>query len=534
MAPKSNAQYMIKRQKKSIVTRPLPESKIIHFEKAIMSTNWEEIFKNRNINEQVEAFHQILRSNLDEIFPEKVTQMSNLDREWMTPELKQILRAKQREFFKHRKSEKYRRLRTKLKKLKRKTLKELYSKFVSDLKITDPGKWFKMAKRIGAVDRMSGGDIQVQALADLNNVQCVQKVAEHFAAVSQEYLPVNLSQLPCYLPALAPPNIEEYEVYERLIRLKKTKSTLPIDIPDKLRQVVALHLAAPLMKIYNQSLSLGQYPALWKHEWVTPAPKVSNPKTISDLRKIACTSDYSKMFEGFLKDWIIEDISHNLDTGQYGGQAGLGTEHMMVNFIDRIQYLLDRNPDKSAVIATSLDWAAAFDRQDPTLAIQKFIKIGVRASLIPLLISYLTDRKMQVKFNGEISDILSLIGGGPQGTLIGGLEYLVQSNDNAESVDPEDKYKYIDDLSLLQLVLLSGLLVDYNFHNHVASDIATDSKYLPPNTYSTQTHIDNIANWTDLNLMKLNETKCKYMIFSRSKEKCSTRLKVNGENLERI
>ena len=141
---------------------------------------------------------------------------------------------------------------------------------------------------------------------------------------------------------------------------------------------------------------------------------------------------------------------------------------------------------------------------------------------------------MQVKFNGEISDILSLIGGGPQGTLIGGLEYLVQSNDNAESVDPEDKYKYIDDLSLLQLVLLSGLLVEYNFHNHVASDIAIDSKYLPPNTYSTQTHIDNIANWTDLNLMKLNETKCKYIIFSRSKEKFSRRLKVNGENLERI
>ena len=168
------------------------------------------------------------------------------------------------------------------------------------------------------------------------------------------------------------------------------------------------------------------------------------------------------------------------------------------------------------------------------MAIQKFIKISVRASLIPLLISYLTDRKMQVKFNGEISDILSLIGGGPQGTLIGGLEYLVQSNDNAESVDPEDKYKYIDDLSLLQLVLLSGLLVEYNFHNHVASDIAIDSKYLPPNTYSTQTHIDNIANWTDLNLMKLNETKCKYIIFSRSKEKFSRRLKVNGENLERI
>ena len=68
----------------------------------------------------------------------------------------------------------------------------------------------------------------------------------------------------------------------------------------------------------------------------------------------------------------------------------------------------------------------------------------------------------------------------------------------------------------------------------MASDIATDSQYLPPDAYSTQTNIDQIANWTDMNLMKLNEAKCKYMIFSRSKENFTTRLKINGENLERI
>ena len=72
------------------------------------------------------------------------------------------------------------------------------------------------------------------------------------------------------------------------------------------------------------------------------------------------------------------------------------------------------HPDKSAVIAASLDWAAAFDRQDPTLAIKKFIQLGVRPSLIPLLISYLSDRQMKVKFNGEESDTLSLIGVGPK------------------------------------------------------------------------------------------------------------------------
>ena len=163
----------------------------------------------------------------------------------------------------------------------------------------------------------------------------------------------------------------------RLRKLRKTKSTLPLDIPDKLRQECAIFLAKPLHTIINTSLMQSQYPSVWKQEWITPAPKVLYPKEISDLRKISSTSDFSKVFEGFLKDWIMEDIFANLDIGQYGGQPGTGTEHMMVCLIDRVLKLLDRHHDRSAVIMTCLDWSAAFDRQDPTIALKKFIQLGV-------------------------------------------------------------------------------------------------------------------------------------------------------------
>jgi hypothetical protein len=276
------------------------------------------------------------------------------------------------------------------------------------------------------------------------------------------------------------------------------------------------------------------YPADWKREWITPAPKITHPKVIKDLRKISCTSDYSKVFEGFLKDWIMEDVSNNIDIGQFGGQGGIGTEHMIVCLLNRILQLLDSYPDKSAVIMTSLDWAAAFDRQDPTLAVKKFIQLGVRPSLIPLIASYLTDRQMKVKFNGEMSEFMALIGGGPQGTLIGQLEYLVQSNDNANIVPPEDRFKYIDDLSVLQLVCLSGLVTDYNFYQHVASDVGIDDMFLPPDSYPTQNNLNVIYDWTTDNLMQLNEAKCNYMVFSRSKTKFATRLSINNTNLERI
>ena len=230
----------------------------------------------------------------------------------------------------------------------------------------------------------------------------------------------------------------------------------------------------------------------------------------------------------------MEDISKNIDIGQFGGQTGIGTEHMLVCFLDRVLQLLDKHSERSAVIATYLDWSQAFDRQDPTLAIIKFIKLGVRPALIPLLVSYLTDRTMQVKFNGEMSAFLALIGGGPQGTLLGGLEYLAQSNDNADSVPPKDRFKYVDDLSILQLICFSGLLLEYNFVNHVASDIGVDQLYLPANSYTTQNSLDEISNWTKDNLMKLNVAKCNFMIFTRSKTQFSTRLEINNQALENI
>ena len=112
-----------------------------------------------------------------------------------------------------------------------------------------------------------------------------------------------------------------------------------------------------------------------------------------------------------------------------------------------------------------LDWSAAFDRQCPNIAIQKFSTIGVRASINQLLASYLQDRYIMVKFNGTTSSTYHMPGGGCQGTLMGVLEYLVQCNDNANCVQPDLRFQYVDDLTILELLSLSpcsGNLSSYN------------------------------------------------------------------------
>ena len=96
--------------------------------------------------------------------------------------------------------------------MKRKAIKAFYSNFVADLKMTDPGKWFNMAKRIGAVSQMDNFEVKVESLLDYDNKQCADKIAQHFSAISNEYLPVDLSQLPAYLPAQPLPRVSEYKV----------------------------------------------------------------------------------------------------------------------------------------------------------------------------------------------------------------------------------------------------------------------------------------------------------------------------------
>ena len=183
----------------------------------------------------------------------------------------------------------------------------------------------------------------------------VQKVAESFAKVSQEYSPTDLTKLPAYLPTEEPPQLHVYEVYLKIQSQKRTKSTLHIDLPENLRKEAAEFLAESLTDIFNACLREGVYPRIWKHKWCTPVPKKNKVlKDIKDVRKKASTSDYSKMLKHFLLKFVHQDISDKLSKRQYGGRKGVGTEHLIVSLLDRIMNLLD-DPDKLAVVLSSYD-----------------------------------------------------------------------------------------------------------------------------------------------------------------------------------
>ena len=222
-----------------------------------------------------------------------------------------------------------------------------------------------------------------------------------------------------------------------------------------------------------------------------------------------------------------------IDPSQYANQKGLSINHYLIKLIDRILEALDKN-ESCAVLATMVDWKEAFPRQCPKLGVEAFLKNGVRPSLIPSLINYFQGRKMKVKWKGLISKERDLIGGGPQGSTFGIWEYLANSNDNADCVNEEDRFKFVDDLSFLEIIYLINVgLSTYNVHREVPSDIPTHNQFIVSENLKTQAQLHEIEKWTKNKKMKLNEKKTKSMIFNFSKNnQFTTRLEMNGANLE--
>jgi hypothetical protein len=97
LAPKASTHFVKKREKRKVTIRPMPESKIFEFSAELTQHNWSEVLDTENPHQQVENFQKYLMELKDKHFPEKSVIISSLDKQWMTPELKLLLRQAQRE-----------------------------------------------------------------------------------------------------------------------------------------------------------------------------------------------------------------------------------------------------------------------------------------------------------------------------------------------------------------------------------------------------------------------------------------------------
>ena len=141
---------------------------------------------------------------------------------------------------------------------------------------------------------------------------------------------------------------------------------------------------------------------------------------------------------------------------------------------------------------------------------------------------------MIVKWHDEESKTRALNGGGPQGALWGILEYLSQSNSNTDFIENRKKFKFIDDLSVLEMInLLSIGISSYNYKQHVPSDIPENGCYIPSENLKSQVYLNKICMWTKQNKMEVNAKKSQAMIFNFTRNfQFSSRIKMENQVID--
>ena len=157
------------------------------------------------------------------------------------------------------------------------------------------------------------------------------------------------------------------------------------------------------------------------------------------------------------------------------------------------------------------DQAGHSDRIDHNIVVTKLINLGVRRSIIPLICSFLSNRLQCVMLGQCMSRWLPNGARVPQGTKLGPLLFIVMINDLKIVSQRSNNWKYVDDITLSELVPVQE-------------------------TSILQNELDLIGVWTKTNNMKLNPKKCKEKIisFRRNIEYPPSFLTAEGINLERI
>ena len=285
-------------------------------------------------------------------------------------------------------------------------------------------------------------------------------------------------------------------------------------------------IIAPALSIaINQSLHSGIFPTHLKIAKVIPLYKnKGSANDFGNYRPISLLNVISKIYERAVYNQLYEYFVFNnlFYSSQYGFRTKHSTEDAAIELIDKIQEHLEHDHYEQ-VLAIFLDLSKAFDTIDHNILFEKLIHYGIEGAPLAWFQSYLTDRKQFIQYEDTSSDLLSILVGVPQGSILGPLIFLIYINDARNATSALNFIHFADDTNLAKN--MSFFANDNNSLSHSQVERRINAE------------LKKVYDWLCVNKLSLNVSKTRSMLFKHPKIPTvhfSYDLEINGEKIKRV